>query len=207
MTEYAALNAAVELLAAERSAKPCAGINDCSRSTVFVDGKPVSDGLLTSLAQNLYLHDFGAQATAAGYRSLMLDPQSEFFQRVLTYAACDGMLLLDAGSVLTDEQRRSVDEQVRGAVQAVGRGEVKISRPGESSHPTSGAELAAYERTIRPSVERRVFMAAVSKTADPGRRMHDFVAAALERHRVQFTPEIHLDEADVLSVSVEVFNN
>ena len=197
-TEYDAISSAATQLATERAAMPCPSVTDCGRTTVFVDGTPISDGLVTQVAQGLYVHDFGGQATAARFTSLMRDGKSAFMRRVLTSTASTALLRLEAEVTLTEEQRRVVDTRLRTAAQSVASGRVSMT-PAGSPHPLTAAEQPAYLAILRESIEPQVLVEALGQRSDPGKALRDFVKAALAKHRVEFTPGTGLHEADVLA--------
>jgi len=190
-TEYAAISAAATQLAAERAAKPCPSVTDCHRTTVFVDGKPISDSLVVQVAQGLLVHDFGGQATAARLTSLMRDERSAFVRRVLTSTAYSALLRLDAASALSAAQRREVEARLRAAEQAAANGTISL---GGSQGPT-----AAQLDTLRSVMEEQTLTAAIAKQADPGGALRDLIRAALRKHRVDFTPGTGLHDGDVLA--------
>lgn len=198
MAETQAIRAAANRWWEQRSARPCTSVDHCDRTTVLIDGRPANDGLLAQAAQALFVRERGASATAADFTKLMADEGSALFRRALTATAYNGLLLLDAGSVLTDEQRRKVEQSVRGAEAGLADGSVQADSAG-SLRPLSAADREGYTRTIRQSAEAHVLAADIAASSNPTRRVAAFMAAALAHHRVEFTGGVGLHESDVLA--------
>ena len=202
MAEYQAIDAAASQVAKQRAERPCVSVTQCDRATVFVDGKPVGEGFLMLLAQNLHIRTLGAQATAERFRSLTAAEESPFFRDLLVAAAFTGLMRLDAGSALTAEQQRSVEGRVRGAEQSAADGSVKVDLEGAPA-PGRSVDPRAYAESLRGSFEVHTLTSALAARSNPRKELREFIEASLKRHSIEFTGKATPDEDDVLAYAAQ----
>ena len=195
---YQAIERAGTRWARQQSLKTCTSFEHCDRTTVLVDGRPVSPNAMAVLAQNTYRRQYGARATTAGFATALANERSDFFRRVLAATATEALLALDAGPALSPAQRAAVEARLTALARSVSRGEIRVSLGG-SSGPLTARQLAEYVSLERPHLAKDELLATIKSKSDPAAALHAFIAASLRRHRVQFTAGSGLRPADVLA--------
>jgi len=202
-SENAAIDAAALRLARERRAEPCSSVKSCQRATVFVDGKALSDGLISIVGRSLLVHDLGGRATATAYTDMMGDPKSAFLRWVLTASTYEALLRLDAASRLSSDEEGGVRARLEKTEQAIADGTISVTEPGDGQR-LSGTALVAYEANLKQDYEVAALTDAYSHRPHPQQLYRDLIKSSLAKHSVEFTAGVGLTDADVLTYASQV---
>jgi hypothetical protein len=153
------------------------------------------------ISQSMYTDHFGALASVGQYQTMMLDPTSQLSKNSVVSAAYSDLLQRDAPLILSDTEKEAIASKLSAVSSEIADGTVHMSSssdPSASPMPLASAD-PRIASILQGNLYERTLLQDLAKSSDPNGAIHSFIATAIQRHVVTFSPVSGVSVNDLLA--------